>query len=167
MCWSKGHVWITISVGSLSHGHQDLGFTMEDLWQPDRAAQRWRVPPSQACRVAGNGPGCHIGEPGVSSRLSLWCWECSSLFVCLVYFEEQRVLNFAAVHSIDIFSALIVTMGFVSDSRKRIWQPDLCSSCTAHSYRNTGNCKNHQPGKLHRGTSESFTGNDVKAGSVD
>lgn len=107
MCWSKGHVWITISVGSLSHGDWSLCFNHGRLLTARPCCPEMEGPTGPtfwACRVAGNGPGYQVGESGVlSSRLSLWCWDCSSLCVCLVYSEEQRVLDFAEVHSIDFF----------------------------------------------------------------
>lgn len=170
MCWSKGHVWIMISVGSLSHGDWSLCFNHGRLLTARPCCPEMEGPTGPtfwACRVAGNGPGCQVGESGVlSSRLSLWCWDCSSLCVCLVYSEEQRVLDFAEVHSIDFFSALIATVGCVSDSRKRIWQPDLRSPRPTHSYGNAGHRKNHQPGELHGRAPESITGDGARAGSA-
>lgn len=105
MCWSRGHVWITLSVGSLSHRDRDLHFTMEDCWQTRPCCPEMEGPTFPSLQGSWEWPGLSgCGVWCLSSRLSLWCWECSSLFVCLVYyFEEQRVLNFAEVHSIDFF----------------------------------------------------------------
>lgn len=111
-------------------------------------------------------PGLKCGEWGIESWMSLWCWGYLSLFIFLVVLERQGVSYFAEVDSVHFFPALTVTMDFLCDCRKRVWQLDLCSSCTAHSYRNTGNCKDYKPGKLHWRTSESFTGNETKEGSV-